>query len=52
VFTLFKPEVSISALTRTMIDAHVHRAIVVDDENKPIGVVSSTDVWAAIAYAE
>jgi CBS domain-containing protein len=49
---VIKPEVSIRALARMMIDAHIHRVIVVDDENKPIGVVSSTDVLAAIAHAE
>jgi CBS domain-containing protein len=49
---VIKPEVSVRALARMMIDAHIHRVIVVDDENKPIGVVSSTDVLAAIAYAE
>jgi CBS domain-containing protein len=39
-------------LARQMIDAHIHRIIVVDEEQKPIGIVSSTDVLAAVAYAE
>lgn len=41
----------IQAVARLMIDAHLHRVIVVDEANKPIGVVSSTDVLAAVAYA-
>jgi len=40
----------ISVLARMMIDAHPHRIIVVDDENSPIGMVTSTDILAALAY--
>jgi len=47
-----KPTVSIRVLARLMIDAHIHRIVVVDDERKPIGIVSSTDLLAALAYAE
>jgi len=32
-----------------MVDAHIHRIIVVDGEGRPIGVVSSTDLVAAMA---
>jgi CBS-domain-containing membrane protein len=39
-------------LARMMLDAHIHRIIVVDAGRRPIGVVSSTDVLAAVAYAE
>jgi CBS domain-containing protein len=39
-------------LARRMIDAHIHRVIVVDDNQKPVGVVSSTDVLAAVAYSD
>jgi CBS domain-containing protein len=39
-------------LARMMIDAHVHRVIVVDEAGKPVGVVSSTDLLAALAYSE
>ena len=35
-----------------MIDAHIHRVIVVDEDRIPVGVVSSTDILAALAYAE
>jgi CBS-domain-containing membrane protein len=39
-------------LARMMIDAHIHRLIVVDEHQKPIGVVSSTDLLAAMAYSD
>jgi len=42
----------LAELARTMIDAHIHRVIVVDEERRPIGVVSSTDVLAALAYCD
>lgn len=47
-----QPTTSIRVLARMMIDAHIHRIIVVDEERRPIGVVSSTDVLATLAYAE
>lgn len=37
-------------LARMMLDAHIHRVIVVDGERRPVGVVSSTDILAAVAY--
>jgi CBS-domain-containing membrane protein len=40
---------AISILARMMIDAHIHRIIIVDREGKPIGVVSSSDLLAALA---
>ena len=43
------PDVSISELARMMLDAHIHRIIIVDADNRPIGVVSATDIFAAIA---
>jgi CBS domain-containing protein len=36
-------------LARMMIDASVHRVIVVDDAGRPVGIVTSTDVLAAVA---
>ena len=39
----------IGTLTRMMIDASVHRVIVIDDAGRPVGIVSSTDVLAAVA---
>jgi predicted transcriptional regulator len=37
-----------SDLARMMLDAHIHRVIVVDEQNRPVGVVSSTDILAAV----
>ena len=45
-------ETPIRALAWRMIDAHVHRLIVVDQESKPIGIVSTTDVLTAVANCE
>ena len=39
-------------VARTMIDAHIHRVIVMDEERRPIGVVSSTDLLAAMACSD
>jgi len=46
------PATSIVQLARQMLDAHIHRVVVVDQQARPIGVVSSTDILAAVAYAE
>jgi len=46
------PGTPITQLARNMIDAHIHRIIVVDEERRPVGIVSSTDILAAVAAAE
>src|SRR5262245_61370175 len=46
------PQAPIGKLARLMIDAHIHRVVVRDEARRPIGVVSSTDILAAIAKAE
>jgi CBS-domain-containing membrane protein len=46
-----QPTATIQELCRRMVDAHIHRIVVVDALNRPIGVVSSTDILAAIARA-
>ncbi len=46
---LVSPNVCIGTLAQTMLDARIHRVIVADLDNRPIGIVSSTDVLAAIA---
>jgi CBS domain-containing protein len=46
------PDTPIRVLARMMIDAHIHRVIVVDEERRPLGVVSSTDLLAALAEFE
>ena len=47
-----RPATPIRLLARMMIDVHIHRVIVVDEEQRLIGIVSSTDVLAAVAYAD
>jgi CBS domain-containing protein len=45
------PQAGIGDLAQSMIDAHIHRVIVVDEERRPVGVVSTTDILAAVAQA-
>jgi CBS domain-containing membrane protein len=44
------PATSAPELARMMLDGDVRRVIVVDAERRPLGVVSSTDLLAALAY--
>jgi CBS domain-containing protein len=44
-------ETPLSVLARTLIEAHLDRLIVVDDQHRPIGIVSCTDVLAALPAA-
>jgi CBS domain-containing protein len=46
------PTATVGELARTMLDAHIHRVIVVDEARRPVGVVSSTDILAALARAD
>jgi len=41
----------IGTLAAMMIDAHIHRIIILDAARHPVGVVSSTDVLAVVAQA-
>ena len=43
-------EYPLAELARMMLDAHIHRVIVVDRNGKPIGLVSSTDILAVVAH--
>jgi CBS domain-containing protein len=36
-------------VARMMVDAHIHRVPVLDEHGRPVGVVTSTDVLAAVA---
>jgi CBS domain-containing protein len=45
------PGTRTGVLARTMVDAHIHRVIVLDRTGRPIGIVSSIDVLAAVARA-
>lgn len=42
------PHTPLGVIAQKMVDAHIHRVLVVD-YNRPIGIVTSTDVLAAIA---
>jgi CBS domain-containing protein len=46
------PRTPLPKLARMMIDAHIHRIIVVDKKRRPLGIVSSTDLLAVLAYSE
>jgi CBS-domain-containing membrane protein len=46
-----RPGTPIGELAGLMLNAHIHRVIVVDGKGRPMGVVSSTDVIAAVAQA-
>jgi CBS domain-containing protein len=46
------PGTLITDIARTMVDAHIHRVIVMDERRRPLGVVSSTDILAAVAQAD
>ncbi len=46
------PNLPMADVARQMLDAHIHRLIVVDEHMIPMGIVSSTDILAAVAYAE
>jgi CBS domain-containing protein len=43
------PQAPLEALAQKMVDAHIHRVLVVIDRNRPCGIVTSTDVLAAVA---
>jgi hypothetical protein len=45
-------EAPLSALARAVVDAHVHRLIVVDQQHRPIGTVSGLDVLDALAHPD
>jgi CBS-domain-containing membrane protein len=42
-------ETRVGELARWMRDAHIHRIIILDEQRRPVGVVSSMDVLAAVA---
>jgi CBS domain-containing protein len=45
------PMTPIGELAQKMVDAHIHRVLVVADQRRPRGIVTSTDVLAAVARA-
>jgi CBS domain-containing protein len=47
-----RPEASLAELAQTMVDACIHRVIVVDEDRKPIGIITSMDILAAVARGD
>jgi CBS domain-containing protein len=45
------PTALIGELAQTMVDAHIHRVLVVASQSRPEGIVTSTDILAAVARA-
>jgi CBS domain-containing membrane protein len=45
------PETPIGEMAQQMVDAHIHRVLVVVDQDRPCGIVTSTDILAAVAKA-
>jgi CBS domain-containing protein len=43
------PQTPLPELARMMVDAHIHRIVITDDLGKPVGIISTTDVLAAVA---
>ncbi|HWG42709.1 MAG TPA: CBS domain-containing protein [Gemmataceae bacterium] len=43
------PETTIGRLAQMMVDAHIHRLIIIDEQRRPLGIVSTTDIVAAVA---
>jgi len=46
------PDTPIAALARSMINAVVQRVVVTDADRRPVGIVSATDLVAALATAD
>jgi CBS domain-containing protein len=45
------PTTPVAELARRMVDAHIHRVLVVGEGDRACGIVTSTDVMAAVARA-
>jgi CBS domain-containing protein len=45
------PGTSIGELAQKMVDAHIHRVLVVVEQDRPRGIVTSMDILAAVAQA-
>jgi CBS domain-containing protein len=43
------PWTRLPELARMMVDAHIHRVPIVDERGRPVGIVTATDVVAALA---
>jgi hypothetical protein len=43
------PWMPLPELARMMVDAHIHRVPILDEQGRPVGIVSSTNLLGAIA---
>ena len=45
------PDAPLGHVMALLLERHIHRVVVVDPLNRPVGIVSSMDILAAVAYA-
>jgi CBS domain-containing protein len=45
------PTTPVGELAQKMVDAHIHRVLVVVEHDRPRGIITSTDILAAVALA-
>jgi CBS domain-containing membrane protein len=45
------PTTPVGELAQKMVDAHIHRVLVVTEQNRPRGIVTSTDILASVGLA-
>lgn len=43
-----REDTRITELASMLLDAHIHRVVIVDRERRPVGIVSSTDILGAV----
>lgn len=43
------PDCPLAELAHRMLDAHIHRVVIIDTLGRPSGIVSTTDILAAVA---
>jgi CBS-domain-containing membrane protein len=46
------PDARLGQLARWMINAHIHRVVILDRQQRPVGIVTSSDILAAVAQGE
>ncbi|MFO0863868.1 MAG: CBS domain-containing protein [Gemmataceae bacterium] len=49
---MVQEQTPIGQLSKMMLDAHIHRVVVADGQQRPIGIVSTTDILAALSQAD
>jgi CBS domain-containing protein len=48
-FVYTGPDTKVTTLAQMMIDAHIHRIVIIDEDHRLVGIVSATDVMAVVA---